>query len=153
MRCHMLFCLLMWACACVLLLCSTRMGLRFLFVCCRAPCNHAVLVQLAEVSLFTDTRYALVPQSVFPCCSLFLCLSRLFVTASPPLPSRRMFERSVCNPCRSFDEIPEASVCDPKDNHCDIVNPIEYAKHGETPAELENSFFQRAKELLGMAKV
>ncbi|CAM9196965.1 unnamed protein product [Ectocarpus sp. 6 AP-2014] len=53
----------------------------------------------------------------------------------------------------SFDEIPEASVCDPTDNHCDIVNPIEYAKHGETPAELDNSFFQRAKELLGMAKV
>ncbi|CAN0273014.1 unnamed protein product [Ectocarpus sp. 12 AP-2014] len=81
--------------------------------------------------------------SVSSCLSLSLPLSHLVA----------MFQRSMYNPRGSFDEIPEASVCDPKDNHCDIVNPIEYAKHGETPAELENSFFQRAKELLGMAKV
>lgn len=52
----------------------------------------------------------------------------------------------------SFDEIPEANVCNTPEE-CEIVNPIEFAKHGESPAEMENGFFQRAKELLGMSKV
>ena len=36
---------------------------------------------------------------------------------------------------------------------CEIINPIEFAKHGESTAEMENGFFQKAKELLGMSKV
>ncbi len=55
---------------------------------------------------------------------------------------------------RSFDEIPEANVCDTaKPEQCEIINPIEFAKHGETEAEMESGFFKRAKELLGMSKV
>lgn len=59
---------------------------------------------------------------------------------------------SCVNCYKSFDEIPEANVCTAPEE-CQIIDPIEFAKHGESAAEMDNGFFQRAKELLGMAKV
>lgn len=53
---------------------------------------------------------------------------------------------------RSFTEIPEANVCE-DETHCEIIDPIEFAKQSNTPEEIEGSFFQKAKELLGMSSV
>lgn len=39
------------------------------------------------------------------------------------------------------------------ETHCEIIDPIEFAKQGDTPDEIEGSFFQKAKELLGMSSV
>lgn len=50
----------------------------------------------------------------------------------------------------SFDEIPEVNACTSPDS-CEIVDPIEFAKHGETPKEIGDGFFKRAKEILGRA--
>ncbi|CAM9176211.1 unnamed protein product [Pylaiella littoralis] len=51
----------------------------------------------------------------------------------------------------SFDEIPEANVCDAlTPEQCETIDPIEFAKHGETETEMDSGFFQKARELLGI---
>lgn len=42
------------------------------------------------------------------------------------------------------------SACTTPDS-CEIVDPIEFAKHGETQKEIGEGFFKRAKEILGRA--
>lgn len=49
-----------------------------------------------------------------------------------------------------FDEIPEVRTCVSPDN-CEIIDPIEFAKHGETPKVIGERFFQKAKEMLGVS--
>lgn len=51
----------------------------------------------------------------------------------------------------SFNEIPEVRACETPDS-CEIVDPIEFARTGELSEEGGESFFQKAKEMLGMAK-
>lgn len=51
----------------------------------------------------------------------------------------------------SFSEIPEVRACETPDS-CEIVDPIEFARTGELSEEGGESFFQKAKEMLGMAK-
>lgn len=51
----------------------------------------------------------------------------------------------------SFDEIPEVRACSTPDQ-CEIIDPIEFARHGDTPAVIGDGFFQRAKDLLGMSR-
>lgn len=46
-----------------------------------------------------------------------------------------------------FDEIPEVRACATPDS-CEIVDPIEFAKHGETASVIGERFFQIAKEML-----
>lgn len=74
--------------------------------------------------------------------------------SSPPPPSFFFcLVHGIGSDYASFDEIPEANVCDvATPEQCEIINPIEFAKHGESEDELESGFFQKAKELLGMAK-
>lgn len=63
--------------------------------------------------------------------------------------SFRPFLRRHC-PRASFDEIPEVRACYTPDN-CEIIDPIEFAKHGETPKVIGERFFQKAKEMLGVS--
>lgn len=80
----------------------------------------------------------------------------------PPLPHpepfppfiylcRRMMGIDPDSAYASFDEIPEANVCDAlTPEQCETIDPIEFAKHGETETEMDSGFFQKARELLGI---
>lgn len=58
---------------------------------------------------------------------------------------------TFCTGRRSFDEIPEVRACTTPDS-CEIVDPIEFAMHGETSKVTGERFFDKAKEMLGLNK-
>lgn len=46
-----------------------------------------------------------------------------------------------------FDEIHEVNACEAPDR-CEIIDPIEFATHGEDSAAVGERFFQKAKDML-----